>query len=205
MSAQPSDAAICNLALSHIGASKEIQNLESDKSEEATVCRRFYTFALKEAQRDFPWSFCNVIGFALALVETDPNDEFGYSYRYPSDCEFFKRILSGIRNDTRQSRVHYRIGRDETGKLIYTDKENATCEYTTFEDNPVVYPPDFIMAFSLLLAAYIAPKITAGDPFKLGQRAYNLYLASIGKARANDFNEQQAEEPPDAESVRARQ
>jgi hypothetical protein len=60
------------------------------------------------------------------------------------------------------------------------------------------------MAFSLLLAAYIAPKITAGDPFKIGQRAYTLYLASISKARNNDFNEQQAEEPPDAETVRER-
>ena len=201
----PSDTEIGNLALSHIGVSTEIQNLETDQSEEASALRRFYTPALEELERDFAWPFTTVLGAALGLVAEDPNDEWAYSYRYPSDCKMFRKILSGTRNDTRQSRVPYRIGRDTTGLLIFADKEDAECEYAIYEDDPQRFPPDFVMAFSLLLAAYIAPRLTAGDPFKLGERAYKLYLMSKPKAQGNALNEEQPEEEPSSEFIRARE
>jgi hypothetical protein len=60
------------------------------------------------------------------------------------------------------------------------------------------------MAFSLLLASYIAPRITGGDPFKMGERALRMYDYSIGKSRSNSVNEQQDEEPPQSEFINAR-
>ena len=57
------------------------------------------------------------------------------------------------------------------------------------------------MAFSLLLASYMAPSVLAGDPFKLGRRAFDFYLVSIGKARSTAMNEQQDEEPPESEFI----
>jgi len=60
------------------------------------------------------------------------------------------------------------------------------------------------MAVSLLLASYIAPRVTGGDPFKMGDRALRVYNFSYNKAKNNAFNEQQDEQPPESEFITAR-
>lgn len=198
---------ICNLAISHLGISIEIDNVETEKSAAAKACRRFYSNALLEALRDFPNPFLIVIN-DLQLVTDNTDDEeaeWRYSYRYPPTCSKAIRILSGLRNDSNTSRIPYRIISDDQGALILTDKEDARLEYCEESDDPSKWAPDFIMAFSLLLAFYIAPRITAGDPFKLGERSYRAYLLSIAKSQANAVGEEQPEMPPDADSIRARE
>lgn len=197
------DTRICKQALRHLGVSKTISNITTEQSEEATACRDFLADAKEEVLRDFPHPFTTEQA-TLGLVGTNPTSEYGYSYRYPSRCIFFKRILSGIRNDNRQSRVHYRIFKDSTGKLIYTDQPNAVAEYTIFEDDVSIWPVDLRMALTLLLASYIAPSVTDGDPDKLGQRALELYVISKSKAEANALNETQPEEEPQSEFIRGR-
>lgn len=198
-----SEIAICNMALSHLGVAKEIANLETENSQEAAACRRFFAQARDNTLRDYPWPFATKIE-ALALVEEEPNDEWGYSYRVPSDFVRLRRILSGERNDTRQTRVSYRIVRDTAGLLIYTDQENAEIEYTIRETDPTRYPSDFVMALSLRLAAYIAPRLTGGDPFKLGERALQLHEYEIRKAQSSATIEEQADDNPDSEFIRER-
>ena len=195
---------IVNVALSHLSISKTVAILQTEKTEEAITARLFYDLAREATLRDFPWPFSSRI-LALALVEESPNDEWNYSYRYPSDCLEVRRILSGMRNDTRQSRVPYRILSDEQGTLVYTDTENAEIEYTINAVSPQFYPPDFVMAFSLYMAHLMAPRLTGGDPYKLGQRALGLYDLEINRAVKNAFNEQQIEEPPESEFIRSRE
>jgi|SRR3990167_3350264 len=199
-----SKVGICNMALSHLAISKEIANLDADKSEEASACRRFYDTALDRVLRDFKWSFTTKIA-TLALIEESPNDEWGYSYRYPNDCLIVRRVLSGIRNDTRQSRAPYRIGRDDGGLLIWTDQQNAEIEYSIRAENPQFYPADFVLAFSYLLAFLIAPRVTGGDQFKLGERAIKMYTLEISAANADNHNEEQQEEAPESEFIRTRE
>lgn len=197
---------ICNLSLSHLGTSLEIANVENEKSAEARACRRFYSIALAESLRDFPNPYLTVIN-PLALVTDNTGDEDAewlYSYRYPADCAKAIRILSGARNDTPETRIPYRIISDAQGALILTDKIEARLEYSQSSDDPSKWASDFVMAFSLLLAFYISPRITSGDPFKLGERAYRAYLVSKSKSDANAFGEQQPEEPPDAPAILAR-
>ena len=196
--------AICNMALSHLGVGTEIADLETESGEEAAACRRFYVVARDAVLRDFPWPFATKMA-TLALIETDPNDEWAYSYRYPTDSLSVRRIISGVRNDTRQSRVPYKIGQDSSGLLIYTDTEDAEMEYTVRMTDPSRYPPDFTTALSFLLASYIAPRLTAGDPFKMGNRAVEFYNVSIEKAQALAENEEQPEEAPDSEFIRGRE
>lgn len=199
----PTPTEIANLSLSHIGIGREIADLDTENSEEAQACRRFYPTTLETVLRDFPYPFANTFAEGQ-LVEEDPNTEWGYSYRYPSGCIKLIRILSGLRNDNRQSRVPYKIGRDSVGRLIYTDMENACFEYTHFEEDTSKFTPDAVMAFSFRLAAYIAPRLTGGDPFKMGDRAIKYYMMEVQVARANAVNEQQDEEKPQAEWLRAR-
>lgn len=194
----------CNLSLSHLGHSKEIADVDTERSAEAAACRRFYQPALDEVMRDFP---INVVTAPLALVSDltgVDGAEWSYAYRYPSNCAKAIRIPSGIRNDNPSTRVPYKIGGDSQGDLIYTDMAEASLEYTTNDLGLDKWKPDFLMAFTLLLAFYIAPRVTAGDPFKLGERAYRAYLLSASKYKANRIGEQQDEQPPDSEYITSR-
>jgi hypothetical protein len=193
---------VANLALSHLGSGAQIADL-GENSAEANAISTFYDLALEQALRAVNWPFATKI-VTLALVEADPTDEWGYSYRYPSDCLYFRRILSGSRQDTRQSRVSYKIGRDSSGQLVYTDQSQAQAEYTTLVDDPQRWPVDFTLAFSYLLAALSVPRITGVDT-KKGQEARADYEREIRAARANAWNEEQPDEEADAESIRARE
>lgn len=198
-----SSTEIANIALSDLGSGKEIAVLETEKSTEASVMRRFYDLALDTTLRDFPWSFANQYA-TLALVEEDPNDEWNYSYRYPTDCLKLKKILSGTRNESPKDRVPYEISRDTQGLLILTDMADAQIKYTKRVTDPSRFPADFTLAFAHRLAAYAAPRICGEDPFKMGDKAIRLYMFEIATAKASSLNEQQDEVNPDAESIQAR-
>ena len=199
-----SSTEIANLVLGHLAVGKDIGNLETESSTEARVIRRYYAAARDATLRDYAWPFATKF-VALALVEEEPTTEWGFSYRYPSDCLEIRRILSGVRNDSRQSRAPYKIGQDSAGLLLYTDEEDAQVEYTMRETDPQRFPPDFMLAFSFYLAMLTAPALTAGDQFKLGERAGKLYAFEIGRAASRGFNEEQPEEPPEAEAIRGRE
>lgn len=194
---------MCNFALRHLSVSKTIQDIVTEDSEEATACRDFLDAVKEEVLRDFAHPFTTVDA-TLGLVATDPSTRYKYSYRYPSDCVMFRKIHSGVRNDNRQTEIHYKLYRDADGKLIYTDEATPECEYSYFETEIGRWPIDLVMAGSLLLASYIAPSVTDGDPFKLGERAMNLYVISKTKAEANAANEEQPEEEPESEFTRGR-
>lgn len=194
---------IANLALSHLGVGKEIANIETEQSQEALAMRRFYTIAREATLRDFHWPFAN-IEIALNLVEENPTASWSFSYRYPTDCIKLKKIWSGIRNDSRQSRVPFKIIRDISGRLIYTDMRNARMEYTFNETDSQRFTPDFVQALSFRLAAYTAPRLTSGDVFKLTELNMKSYFLEITRAQATAVNEEQPDERPDAEWIRAR-
>lgn len=198
-----SSTEICNLALSHLGIAKPIANLTTEQSQEATACRVFYDITRDAVLKDYPWPFCTRVE-ALALVESDPNEEWKFSYRYPSNCLTVRKILSGIRNETSSERTPYKIASDSQGLLIFCDTEEAQMEYTIRLTDSNLYSSDFIFAFSFRLASYLAPRLTAGDPFKLADRMLKMYLAEMSKATANAFNEEQRDSNPDPELIQER-
>lgn len=195
---------ICNMAISHLGISKDIANVSTEQSAEAKACRRFLDIARETVLKDYNWPFATKMA-TLNLVEEDPNDEWAYSYRYPSDCLYARRILSGFRDDTDLTRIPYKITQDSTGILIYCDTENAILEYTLNTENVDLFSSDFKVALSYRLAHYIAPRITAGDPFGLGDKALQKYVLEIQRASANAFNEDKSSLPLTTDSISARE
>ncbi|MDB4871971.1 MAG: hypothetical protein JWL97_2975 [Gemmatimonadales bacterium] len=194
---------ICNLALSHLANSSEIADLDAEQSKEAQACRRFFDEIRDEVLRDFPWPFAMTQG-ALALVASNPTIEWGYSYRLPAGCLNFRRILSGVRNDSRKSRIVYRLGQDAAGDLIFTDQPSAQAEWTAQITNTERFRPDFVLALSYLLAFRIGPRV-AGDKVKVVADAQQNYYLQISKAKANALNEEQLDDSPDSEFVSARE
>lgn len=199
-----SETVIANMALSHLGVGKQIASL-TESSEEARACNLFYEPTRDELLRSAPWPFAKKQD-SLAVVETDPTDEWGYSYTYPTDCLMIRRLCSGTRNDSRQTRVPYQLYYSESSTLIYCDLAEADfiIEYTVRVENTSRFQPDFDMALSYLLASRISPRLSKGDPFKVGDRALKLYGMAYSIASANAFNEEQAEEDVVSEFERSR-
>lgn len=194
---------IYNMALGHIGSAATIADI-NESSAEARACRTFYDTCKNACLRDFRLPFSAAFQ-ALAMVEEDPTTEWAFSYNYPNNCLFIRRIFSGIRNDTNDSRVPYIVGQDSNGQLlIYTDAEQAEIEFTAKSDNPVIYPPDFVLGLSYRLASYIAPLITKGDPFKLGDKSFQLYQYHMGRAVSSAGNEEQRDQQPESDFTRSR-
>lgn len=198
-----SKAQISNFALSQLGIDRNISNFDTERSKEANACRQWYDQTRQQVLSDFNWP-CGTSFVALALVESDPTDEWGFSYRYPSNCLKIRRILSGLRTDTRDTRVPFVQAADTTGGLIYTDQSDAQVEFTFDQTDPTKLTPDFVMAFATRLAANIAPQLTAGDPFKIKQTVLQAYNMELGMAQANAANEQQPDIEPESEYIRAR-
>jgi len=198
-----SETVIANLALAHLGNKDAIGTLETDTSREAEVCRTFYDTARDELLRVFPWPFATKFA-ELTEVEEDPTDEWAYSYRYPSDCVYVRRIFSGERNDDKSSRIAYKIGADGSGRLIYCDQDDAELEYTFRNEDTTDYPDDFTMTLSYRLAAYMAPQLTQGDPFGLRDFCYKKYLEALMTATSGAYMEEQPDEPPESEFITGR-
>lgn len=199
-----SQTVIANLALGHLGVGTEIANLATESSQEARTARRFFSQVQEELISSFAWPFSGRFA-TLALVEETPTAEWAFSYRYPSDALYLRRILSGTRNDSRQSRVPFKILSDDDGLLLYTDMEDAEIEYTSTATDVLRWPSDFVKAFAYLLAAYMAPTLTRGDPTKLGDRCMALHMAALNDAAASALNEQQPDESVLAEQIRVRE
>jgi hypothetical protein len=194
---------ICNLAISHLGIGKEISDVETERSEEALACKRYYDIARINTLSDQEWSFATKRD-TLGLIEESPNDEWVYSYRYPIDCLDLRRIISGYRTDQESTAVPFKISRDAVGKLIYTDMAEAEAEYTEDLKNVTFFTSEFIVALSFRIAFYVAPRLTSGDPFKLKNDMLQQYMMEIGWAKKQNMNEEIPDKRQESSSITAR-
>ena len=194
---------IANMAISHLGIGKEIANLESEKSEEAKACRRFYETAKENVLGDLDWTFATKF-VTLNLIEENPTTEWRYSYKYPVDCVNMRRILSGLRDDTQESRIHYRIVTDDSGKVIFTDAENAELEYTRNLNDTSLFSSEFNLALSFYLASLTGARLTGGDPFKIKQEMMAQYQMELGRAKKKNMNEEVTVAEHESDLIRAR-
>lgn len=198
-----SETSICNMALSHIGQGEEITNLTTEKSAAASACRRFFDVARDATLIDFQWNFARSFQ-TLSLIEESPNDEWDYSYTYPTDCLFIRRVLSGYRQDTEATRIPFMISSNDAGRIIYTDQSSAEIEFTKKITDTNMFPINFQLALSYRLAILITPRLSAGDPFKLQQILTQFYAQSIDQARKTSHSESQDDIPHDNVFVRMR-
>ena len=198
---------IFNMALSAVGVGAEVQS-ETEDTTEANACRRFFTQCRDELLAEFTWPFATKTA-ELALVETDPTTEWSYSYRYPEDCLKVQRILGPSRNPSRDTRVPYLIRADgDGGLLLYTDwqdLENGTfLEYTYRNEDTSQWTLHFVKAMAYQLPTYIGSRESDGDPMKLADRSDTLAARSRAIAQSAAANEEQPEELPESEFIRAR-
>ena len=218
---------IANLALSHCGVSKPLVNISTDKSLEAQLCRTFIDITRQTALREFPWMFATK-QVAPSLIANQPTSEWLYAYQYPDDCLRLIKFMSWrLSNDTRQSRVEYKIMQpapvnlstlspkptsysQTSGLWLYTNWPGVNVsmptviEYIFDNKNIAQWPPDFIIAMSYKLASFLGMTLTSGDLQKYATDIDARYKAAIDTAKAFNLNEEQRPEEPQSEFIRAR-
>jgi hypothetical protein len=218
---------VANLAISHCGVSKQIGNVVTERSLAAQMCRTFIDIARQYTLRQATWSFAQK-QIGPTVVATSPTPEWQFAYQYPSDALRISRFMSWrLRNDTRQSRVEYKVMQpvdvslstltpkptsysQTTGLWIYTDWPGPTnllpaiIEYVYDNKNVAQWTPDFIIALSYRLASLIVPTLTSGDPYGYKKGIDEQYMKEIAKAEAFNLNEDQRPEEPQSEFIRGR-
>lgn len=200
-----SSVGICNLALSRIGISATISSLTDTNSQEAVSCNAIYATMIDAVLRDFAWPFADAYA-ELGLVHDSSEDDVAwanrwlYAYRYPSDCIRALTIEVGDRTST--TRVPFELSNDASGRLILTDQDDAVLRYTKRFTDPAHFDPSFASALAWRLAMELAPPLSRSSG--MIERAENGYLASIRQAQVNAVNEIQADAPPDAPWIQAR-
>jgi hypothetical protein len=204
---------VCNRALSHIGITQRILNLDTETTVEAEQCRLVYSDEVDAVLRAYPWDWATAYAtlvLASGTATTPVNGDWQYAYRAPTDLVFGRRIVAKGGDARRKDapKIPWKLGRDVFFNtwLIFTNEPDAVLEYTC---RPLCAATAgdalFRDALSWRIAAALAPalarnKVTAAD-------CLTAFLLKIGEARVANANEQQQRDNGvrEAEWIRARQ
>ena len=202
------------MALSHIGVDKEIANFDTESSEEARACRRFFDITRKIVLKETQWSFAREFA-ALALVDSDLDNGWGYSYRYPAACvDLIKLGYPGVtRTDYAfdfedillMPKVQYTMGKDAHGQLIFCNIIDAYASYTIDQEDTSRFTAGAELAMSYKLASLIVPRLSGGDFFKMKQDLMQYYMIELSNARRDDLLQNSSPCRPASELVKVRQ
>jgi hypothetical protein len=201
---------IANMALSHIGGGTIASFTEASTA--ARQCNLWYATARKHILEMGNWSFARKRAI-LAEHGDDPSDDWGFRYRLPSDCIIPREIQNTglisvftLDDPTRMDHtdaVPYEIEvSDDTTLSLLTNMEDAVLIYTADQTSPELYSSAFVLAFSHMLASYIAYAMTGNIDVK--DFEYKLAVAAMRTAGAIDGNQSVPQKPREAEHIRAR-
>ncbi len=190
---------IYNMALRHIGVSVAVASL-SESSKERITMSSFFETDRRSVLRRYNWPFATSYP-ALGLVEENPNEDWAYSYRYPSAALKIRRVVTGL-GRVDPNPPPYRVGRDAVGKLIYTDQSDAVIECTADITDSEQLDSDFVEALSWKLALSAAPSLSRLP--KAVDLCRQMYEYTLAVATQSSANESQQNNPLDSEAVRAR-
>lgn len=169
------EVALCNQALSHLGESR-ISDL-TEATERARLCNELYDQTRDELLGMFEWPFA-IERVSLASVSETNLTRYDYLYAKPSD---FLRMVDVLDSDnfSRITDADYRI----EGQRILADYSPMYIRYIKRITIPGHMPEAFVLAFSLHLAAKLAPRLSQ-----------NINLASqMAQAAANATTRAKAE------------
>lgn len=154
-----SNVQICNVALSAYCGEQTITSLE-EEGPAATACNLHFADVRRNLFERNWWSFAKARQ-VLAELTNDRAEEWKYRYQEPADALAIHWV-----NDAETARIMLAAGRspdtsrERAGDNIYSDVENATCEYTRLIEDPAKYPQYFADCFSAMLATRIVSTIT---------------------------------------------
>lgn len=166
----------------------QVLNREYEKARDAVLSRAQFTMA---DQR-----------ITLELVEEDPNDDWGFSYRYPQDptCICLRRLVD-LQGLPVSDPVPYVLSHDDQGILILTDLEDAVALFSAAFDNPALWSNLLAQAISAELAKLVAPGLGKADRLGYIEQKATEYRMEAQALSASEF---QRHRPPESSYTTAR-
>lgn len=192
-------AGIFNLSLGLLLLSRQITNPDTDKSNEAKVLITHWDVALAATLEDLDLDGTSTQK-TLELIEEDPNDLWSYSYQYPSDCVFLRRIQSLVDIDNRKTQIRRRVTIKDGKKCIFTNEIDAVIEYIS-KDVPIAsLSATAGLAVATRLAILSAPLVTGKGSKSLKDSLEKAYIITKAEAQDHDRRENMNFEDPTTES-----
>jgi hypothetical protein len=208
-----SQTGICNLALVRIGIQQPIADI-TEQSASADACNSVYAHCVDSILRLQPWPFAQRYE-TLALVDTNPNDDWGYSYRFPTSMLRVGRLLGSsdstiLSNPAYQSSIPFTqsqdipfvVASDVAGKLIYTDLSDAVVLGTANITNTGLFDSLFIDALAWRIASEVAMGLTKDSGIAADAR--NMAKSSGSEGYATGKNESVPKSDRESSFVSAR-
>jgi hypothetical protein len=189
---------ICNLALGNLG--KDSISSINEASAEARACKQFYDIVVDTAIQSYPWRWAGKT-LSLAEVSNSKPNRWLYAYQRPDDCIKLLRIVDEGMADYMPYGDGIKAGGHDyqiEGRTIFCDISPAYLQYTARQSDPALFPPAFVDALGMALAARIAMPITRD----LRIRADAVSLARQGMAAAQEYDASEVREVSDHPSDR---
>ncbi len=163
-----SEVSICNQALSWLGGA-HITSLD-DESTEAVLCKATYASVRDAVLEARDWTFA-VGRYDLPKAATGPTNGYANAFPIPSDV---LRILEVLDN------LDWQI----EGQDVVTNEDAVSIKAVVRVTDPNRFSALFVQALAARLAADLAIALTQSR--ELQQQHYQLYLAKLDEAAAND-------------------
>lgn len=202
-----SDVEIANLALSHLGDSATVADLDPPEgSAQAEHCARFYPLARDALLEMRNWTFAMRRTTGAAL--TSETTTWQYAYAFPTDAISIIAVLppdaSGDYNAlawppcefepiNTYTPQPYVVETLSTGaRVIYTNQEDALIRYKARVTDTTKFSPLFTLALSHYLASMLAGPVIKGDAGAAeGKRQLQLMQGYLGFASNSDGNQRE--------------
>lgn len=178
-------AKIYNLALGALLLTKRVADVNTDPSTEVQTLNVHYDTALRStlADLDLDGTSCQQV---LELVETNPNPFWQYSYKYPTNCSFFRRIQSTVLKDNRSTQIPRRVAVLNNIKVILTNHPDAVGEYIPHDLNLSVLSASAGLAIAHKLAMLAAPLVAGKNASNIMKLIQSNYM--LAKAEAQELD-----------------
>lgn len=176
---------IFNLALGALLLQRQIVDADNDTSTEAKVLRIQWDASFAQAIQDMDLD-ATATTITLELVEENPNNLWDYSYKYPSDCLFFRRIMSCVQKDNRLTQIQKSISNRAGQKVILTNQISAIGEYISNNLSLGVLSASAGMAIAYRLAFNSTALIVGKGSRELKKSVWESYLIVKAEAQEHD-------------------
>lgn len=180
---------VYNLALSILLLSREVADHITDDTEEVRVLNTHWDVALESTLQDLDLDSTST-PITLELIETLPTDNlWTYSYKYPTNCAFFRRIESIAVMDIPSTHIAKRVTVRDGIKVIFTDEASAIAECIPKDVLIESLSSMTIMCLANRLAELSAPLLVGKGAKTLRKEIREQYVIAKLEAQETDARE----------------
>lgn len=174
---------IANMALTQVGQSIPISDLDDD-TPEAILAKRFFDISRKAALEKHDWAFARKM-VALQRSDLDKVDGWAYAYIMPVDCITPREIYNPL-EDTDRKVIPFKVEASLDGNrlLILTNQLDAKLTYTFDQAQPHMFSNTFVLAFVHTLAGYVGYALDK----KADERRVNFELSQFAIDKAENID-----------------